>query len=221
MLGMENKKINVYLAGDSTVQTYDSSRAPQAGWGQCIADYFTDDVQFFNHAIGGRSSKTFITEGRLEKIGQEIKEGDYLFIQMGHNDSTKSRPERYTEPYEDYKEYLRQYIKVARERMAIPILITPVGRLHYVRGEFLADFGDYCNAMKEVADEEDVLLIDLMKTSIQYFTTIGYEEVHRFFMISVNGTDCTHFTDKGANEMARLVSEGIKGLNIELSRFVK
>ncbi|MCJ7840850.1 rhamnogalacturonan acetylesterase [Lederbergia sp. NSJ-179] len=218
---MENKKINVYLAGDSTVQTYDSSRSPQAGWGQCISDFFTDNVQFFNHAIGGRSSKTFITEGRLEKIGQAIKEGDYLFIQMGHNDSTKSRPERYTDPYDDYKKYLFEYVKTARAKKAVPILITPVARLHYVDGEFLADLGDYCNAMKEVAEEEDVLLIDLMKASIHHFTTIGYEEVHPFFMISVNGTDCTHFTEKGANEMARLVSEGMKGLGIELSHYVK
>lgn len=215
------KRINVYLAGDSTVQTYGSNSSPQAGWGQCIANYFMDNVHFFNHAIGGRSSKTFITEGRLAKIEQEMKEGDYLFIQMGHNDSTKSRPERYTEPYDDYKKYLKHYIKVAREKRAIPILITPVGRLHYVNGEFLKDFGDYCNAMKEVAEEYEVFLIDLMQMSIQYFTSLGYEEVFPFFMISVNETDCTHFTEKGANEMARLVSEGIKGLNIELSRYVK
>ncbi|MBO0993418.1 rhamnogalacturonan acetylesterase [Bacillus sp. SD088] len=218
---MENKKINVYLAGDSTVQSYDSSSSPQAGWGQYIANYFMDNVHFFNHAIGGRSSKTFITEGRLERIEQKMKEGDYLFIQMGHNDSTKTRPERYTEPYDDYKQYLKQYIKVAQEKKTIPILITPVGRLHYVNGEFLEDFGDYCNAMKEVAEEYNVMLIDLMKESIHYFSSLSYDQVFPFFMISVNETDCTHFTEKGANEMARLVSEGIKGLTIELSHYVK
>lgn len=218
---MTNELIDVYLAGDSTVQTYQSSESPQAGWGQFISSYFTEDVACFNHAIGGRSTKTFITEGRLEKIINEIKEGDYLLIQMGHNDSTKIRPERYTEPYDDYKKYLKQYVDGARAKCAIPILITPVGRLHYINNEFLADFGDYCNAMKEVAAENEVLFVDLMKRSIQYFSSIGYEEVYRLFMISVNETDCTHFTEKGADEMARLVSQGIKDLSIELSNYAK
>ncbi|KRG12706.1 rhamnogalacturonan acetylesterase [Lederbergia galactosidilytica] len=218
---MEKRKINVYLAGDSTVQTYDSSRAPQAGWGQCISKYFIDDVQFFNHAIGGRSSKTFITEGRLAEIEKQLKKDDYLFIQMGHNDSSKSRPERYTEPYEDYKDYLIQYIQIARDRKAIPILITPVARLHYIRREFLADFGDYCNAMKEVAEENDVLLFDLMQESIKKFSSLGYDEIFSYFRIAVNETDCTHFTEKGANEIAKLVSQGINDLSIELSNYVK
>src|SRR5699024_10867761 len=156
---MKEQNKHVYLASDSTVQTYHETETEQGGWGQFIQNYFTDQVQVHNHAIGGRSSKTFITEGRLDKIIEDINEGDYLLIQMGHNDSTKVRPERYTEPYGDYKDYLKQYIDEARSKQAIPILITPVGRLHYVEGEFLADFGDYCNAMKEVAKENDVLLI--------------------------------------------------------------
>lgn len=211
----------MYLASDSTVQTYGPSEAPQAGWGQFIDQYLTDQVEVANHAIGGRSSKTFITEGRLEKIAEKMTAGDYLLIQMGHNDSTKIRPERYTEPYDDYKKYLKQYIKAARLCEAIPILITPVGRLHYVNEEFLVDFGDYCNAMKEIAEEEEVLLIDLMKSSINYYTSIGYEEASKLFMISVNGTDCTHFTETGANQIAKLVSVELKKLRVKLSNYVK
>lgn len=218
---MGDKNISVYLASDSTVQTYHSNESPQAGWGQYISNYFTQEVNLFNHAIGGRSSKTFIKEGRLEKIINELNEDDYLFIQMGHNDSTKIRPERYTDPYDDYKMYLKQYVDEARAKHAIPILITPVGRLHYVNHEFLADFGDYCNAMKEVAAEKDVQLIDLMTRSINYFLTIGYERASKLFMISVNGTDCTHFTEKGADEMAKLVCQGIKELPVALSDYVK
>jgi len=217
---MNEQKIHVYLAGDSTVQTYHDDK-DQAGWGQFIQHYFTDRVQVHNHAIGGRSSKSFIKEGRLDEILEEIRKGDYLLIQMGHNDSTRIRPERYTEPYGDYQDYLRQYIEKARSKEAIPILITPVGRLHYVNEEFLADFGDYRNAMKEVAIEKDVPIIDLMKSSIRYFTTIGYEQTEKLFMISVNGTDCTHFTKKGANEMAKLVAEGMKKLSVQLSNEVK
>lgn len=215
------RKRRIYLAADSTVRNYDAIQYPQAGWGQFIADYLTDEVVIQNHAVGGRSSKTFIAEGRLDKIIDEITANDYLFIQMGHNDSTKDRPARYTEPFGDYKIYLKQYIDEARTKKAIPLLITPVGRLHYVDQEFIMDFGDYCNAVKEVAEENEVLTIDLMKKSISYFTSIGYERAKELFMISVNGTDCTHFTEDGAKAMAKLVCEGMKELRIDLSTYVK
>ena len=207
---MKDNKITIYLAADSTVRDYDPTEYPQAGWGQFIGDYLTDEVVIKNHAVGGRSSKTFITEGRLAKIEEEISANDFLFIQMGHNDSTNDRPERYTEPYGSYKSYLQQYINMAKSKKAIPVLITPVGRLHYVNDEFLMDFGDYCNAMKELAEENEVYLIDLMKRSINYLSSIGYVNANGLYMISVNGTDCTHFTEKGAKEMAKLVCDGMK-----------
>lgn len=211
------KKISVYLAADSTVRYYDASQYPQAGWGQFIADYLTAEVVIENHAVGGKSSKSFITEGLFDPIMDAIEEHDYLFIQFGHNDSTKNRPERYTEAYDDYKLYLQCYINGARAKKAIPVLVTPVGKLHYVNHEFLMDFGDYCNAMKEVAEANDVFIIDLMKESIDYLSAIGYDRAKELYMITVNGTDCTHFTEKGANEMARLVSYEIKELNCSLS----
>ena len=118
--------MNIFLAGDSTMQTYNESHKPQAGWGQFIQEYFDESAYtFHNHAIGGRSSKSFIVEGRLDRIIDEIQKDDLLIVQMGHNDSTKQRPERYTEPFTSYKEYMEQYIDKARNVGAIPILITP------------------------------------------------------------------------------------------------
>ncbi|WP_058308039.1 rhamnogalacturonan acetylesterase [Gracilibacillus massiliensis] len=198
-------KSRIYLASDSTCQTYTKADYPQAGWGQFLPLYITD-FNIENHAIGGRSSKTFIEEGRLAQILEEISENDYLIIQMGHNDSTKERPARYTEPYNDYKKYLKQYIQGAQEKLAIPILVTPVTRLHYVNGEFLKDFGDYCNAIKEVAEEEDVLLIDLMTLSNRHLQSIGYDKAKEYYMCAINGEDCTHFTTKGADQMAKLIA---------------
>ncbi|MEK5038203.1 rhamnogalacturonan acetylesterase [Sporosarcina sp. FSL K6-3457] len=218
---MQGEKISIYLAADSTVRNYDSTEYPQAGWGQFIADYLTPEVAVKNHAVGGKSSKSFITEGLFDPIIDAIEENDYLFIQFGHNDSTKDRPERYTEAYDDYKHYLQQYIDEARAKKAIPVLVTPVGRLHHVSGEFLTDFGDYCNAMKEVAEANDVFIIDLMKKSIEYLSSIGYDRAKELYMITVNGTDCTHSTEKGAQEMARLVSQEIKELNCSLSSYIK
>ncbi|SDY03507.1 Lysophospholipase L1 [Evansella caseinilytica] len=214
-------KVNVYLAGDSTVQTYDKSDAPQSGWGKWLATFFPCNVTVLNHAIGGRSSKTFITEGRLAAIVEQIRENDYLFVQIGHNDATKNKPERYTEPFTTYKNYLKMYIDGARSRKAIPVLLTPVARLHYENGTFVNDFPEYCRAMKEVAAEKDVLLIDLMARSLEEYASAGYEAVRSYFMISVNGADCTHFTETGAKVIARLVAEGIRDLNIELSSCVR
>ena len=215
------KKINVYLAGDSTVQTSQEKESPQAGWGQFIEQFFTEDVQFFNHAIGGRSSKTFVEEGRLEAILSKISRDDYLLIQMGHNDSTPYKPERYTEPFGDYQKYLHMYVEGARKTQAIPILITPVARLHYENNQFVNDFQDYCNAMKQLAIEEHVLCIDLMERSLQYFASCGYELVLTFFMASVNHNDYTHFTKAGAKAIARLVADEIKNLPTPLAKYVK
>ncbi|HEU5138339.1 MAG TPA: rhamnogalacturonan acetylesterase [Bacillales bacterium] len=214
------KPINIFLASDSTVQAYGPEHAPQAGWGMFIGNYFTDDVQILNHAIGGRSSRTFVEEGRLDAILNEIQANDYLLIQMGHNDSTKSKPERYTEPYTTYKQYLKKYVEDARQHDAVPILITPVARLHYEDGDFLNDFPDYCKAMKQVAEKEKVLLIDLMAASLDYFTSVGYDEVFTYFMVSSNDTDHTHFTEKGSDAMAKVLASEVKKLDLDISKFV-
>jgi lysophospholipase L1-like esterase len=216
-----SNNIKVYLAGDSIVQTYNESSAPQAGWGQFIGNYFNEGIEFVNKAIGGRSSKSFVAEGRLDLILQDIKEGDYLFIQLAHNDSTMEKPERYTEPTKEYKEYLKMYIDGARKKNAIPILFTPIPRLNYKDGVFLADFHEYCKSMKEVADAEKVQLIDTMTKSVEFFTSIGYDQVYTYFMVSVNGTDYCHFTEKGANELAKLVVQGLKEINTDISKYIK
>ncbi|SER42855.1 Lysophospholipase L1 [Gracilibacillus ureilyticus] len=199
----------IFLASDSTCQRYENDNAPQAGWGQFIQN-FMKDCKIFNHAIGGRSSKSFIEEGRLKEIEILLEEGDYLLVQMGHNDSTKEKPERYTEPYNDYKQFLKQYVMTAREKQANPILVTPVARLHYVSGEFLADFGDYCNAMKEVGEEENCPVIDFMTLSIIHLTNVGIKEATTYYMVDVNGKDHTHFTETGAKQMAKLLAEPLK-----------
>lgn len=213
------QQINVYLAADSTVQTY--SEKDQGGWGEFLELYFSSDVKVLNHAIGGRSSKTFIEEGRLEAIVNEIKAGDFLFVQMGHNDSTKSKPERYTEPFTTYKSYLQEYVDGARRKEATPVLITPVARLHVEDGVYINDFPDYCQAMKEVAIEEEVILIDLMSRSLDHLETIGYDEAFTYFMAAVNETDYTHFTKKGANEIAKVVAHAIKESPLTLSSYIK
>lgn len=211
------KACTVYLAGDSTMQSYTPRQAPQGGWGQHIARYFAPDVSFFNHAIGGRSSRSFVEEGRLDVILRQMQAGDYLFVQMGHNDSTRQRPQRFTEPFTGFLRYLRMYVEGARACGGIPVLITPMARLHCENGVFLDDFPDYCAAVRRLAAEMDVPLIDLMKKSLDYYAGLWFEEAYSLFMVSANGTDHTHFTHKGADAIAWLVAGGVRALGLPIS----
>jgi lysophospholipase L1-like esterase len=221
----------VYLAGDSTVQTYDAGFAPQAGWGQMIDRYFDDKVSFKNHAIGGRSSKNFITQGRLDEILRVINPGDYLMVQFGHNDATIGVDDRYASPA-DYKEYLRTYVNGARQRGAVPILVTPVGRRDYdeATGKFNVSFPEYVAKMQELAAEENVALVDLSASSRAYYDAIGPEDTKSVFLYVDAGVypnrptgtvDNTHFQEYGAIQIARLVAGGVKQLSVPLAARVK
>ncbi|HYP87581.1 MAG TPA: SGNH/GDSL hydrolase family protein [Polyangiaceae bacterium] len=209
-------KPTVYLAADSTVQTYSASQAPQQGWGQRIQEFFTSDVSFVNKAIGGRSSKSFIDEGRLDEISKVLKKGDYLFCQWGINDRYKSDPDRYTDPATTFRDYLKQYIAAAKSKNAIAVLVTPTPRLDYVNGMFMNDFQGYCDAIKAVGTETQTPVIDLQTKALAYYTSVGYDFVEQ--QISL---DVLHFKEKGAQEMARLVAEGTKELGLPISGFVK
>lgn len=221
----------VYIAGDSTVQTYDASAyAPQAGWGQMIDRFFADDVAFSNHAIGGRSSKNFITQGRLDDILRGIRPGDYLFVQFGHNDATQGVDDRYASPA-DYKEYLRTYVNGARQRGATPVLVTPVSRRSFDATTGLANvsFPEYVDKMKELAAEEGVELVDLSASSRAYLNEIGPEAAKSVFLwvdpgIFPNrpaGTqDDTHFQEYGAIQMARLIAQDYAQIDDPLAAHV-
>ncbi|NSL43611.1 rhamnogalacturonan acetylesterase [Streptomyces sp. 8P21H-1] len=218
----------VYIASDSTAQTYGSRYYPEAGWGQKLASYFTSNVTVANHAIGGRSSRSFIEQGRLAAIHQVIRAGDYLFVQFGHNDATVGNAERYTSPA-DYKEYLRNdYIRATRARGATPVVVTPVSRRSYnaATGKFNVSFPAYVDAAKAVAAEERAPLVDLAAASRAYLDGIGVEASKGIFLWLNAGQypnfpdgvqDNTHFQERGAVEMARLVARAVAGLGLPVS----
>ena len=208
----------VYLAGDSTVMSYASANYPQQGWGGRIGDAFTSGVTFSNHAIGGRSSKSFVDEGRLATILRVIKPGDYLFVQFGHNDDY-SDVRLHTDPFTSYKTYLAMYIDLPRQYGAIPVLVSPMGRRRYdSSGRFLNDFVNRTAAMQELAREKGVPLIDLNAKSIAYYNGVGVAATTDVFLWLGAGqyprfpngvTDGTHFQEYGAGQLARLVMQGI------------
>jgi lysophospholipase L1-like esterase len=209
-------KPTIYLAGDSTVQTYSEAQAPQQGWGQRLPEFFTADVVIVNKAIGGRSSKSYVDEGRLDEIVKSLKVGDYLFAQWGINDRYKSDQTRYTDPATTFRTYLKKYIDGARGKNAIPVLITPTPRLDYSNGEFKNDFPDYCTAIKEVGAQTNKTVIDLQTKGLEYYTSIGYDQVQ-----SKIALDVLHFKTEGAYQMARLVAEGVKESDLPISPYVK
>ncbi|GIO90880.1 rhamnogalacturonan acetylesterase [Paenibacillus lactis] len=221
----------LFIAGDSTVANQPADGYPYAGWGQMLPAWMKQDAAVINAAASGRSSKSFVDEGRLDRIWTCMRPGDYLLIQFGHNDQ-KSDPSRYTEPFSTYKEHLRMYIDGCRERKAVPILVTSVHRRFFDDNGRLKDtHGDYVTAVRELAQEEQVPLVDLAAISMGLFNELGPEGTRSIFMWGAPGewmnfplgvSDNTHFQERGALRLAELVAEGLKSLALQpLSLFLR
>jgi len=228
----EISKQTIYIAGDSTVQSYRASYAPQQGWGYYLTDYFTDNVTVSNHAIAGRSSKSFYDNGRLQTILDSMNQGDYLLVQFAINDSAASNAERYApvcgnvnNPTEgSYEWYIEKYIEGAQAKGGTPVLVTTViGLKAYSNGKFVNSYTDYCNACKSMATKYSIPCIDLNTLMVNHYNSIGYDAAYKYHLIgAVEGsTDMTHFTETGANAVAGLVANAIKGLNLDISKEVK
>ena len=225
------KHVTVWMIGDSTMCQYDSSRFPLTGWGMKFAEYFDSSVTIENKARGGRSTRTFIAENLWQPTVNNLSEGDYVFIQFGHNDEAKNYPDRYTTP-EDYRKNLVKFVSESRDKKAIPVLITPVSRRKFdANGNALETHEVYSKIVREVACEYKVPLIDLDSLSIQLLQKFGPKNSPLLFMQLEPGEnpdyplgihDNTHFNTYGARHIAELVLQGIEKLKLELAdRIVK
>ena len=197
--------IPIVIIGDSTVCDYAASR-PDRGWGQFITERFrTGTIELTNLAKAGRSTKTFIKEGLWKKALE--RKPAYILIQFGHNDShAPDRPES-TDAATTYKDFLRRYIDEARAISATPILITPVARRTFAADGTLEDtLQPYADAMKEVAKEKNVPIIDLHATSKQLVAQLGPDKSAK--MANKKG-DTTHFNEQGARAMADLLMKDL------------
>jgi lysophospholipase L1-like esterase len=218
----------MYIIGDSTVRNGDGSgRNGQWGWGSLIAPYFdTTKIAIQNHAIGGRSSRTFMTEGRWEKILQTLKKGDYVVIQFGHNDAgplddtARARgtirgigdeekkiynPIRKTdEVVYTYGWYMRKYVREAKARGAVPIVCSPVPRNNWKDGKIARGNKDYGLWAKQVAEQENAYFIDLNEKIAQEYEQKDTATVSSYFF-----GDHTHTSKTGAEINAAKVVEGL------------
>ena len=226
-----DKKIKIYLVGDSTMCLYDDSRYPQMGWGMPFVHFFNSSIEIDNRAKGGRSTKSFLDENLWQPIVDSLKTGDYVLIQFGHNDAanSKNHPNRYASP-EDYKKYMGKYITETRAKHANPVLITPVTRLKFdTHGKVIESHAPYRNAVIELAKEYDIPMIDLDAKSKELLEKIGPEFSRHLYMIFEPGelpqfpngfNDTTHLSEFGARKIAELVLAEIKTLELELANYI-
>lgn len=218
------KKIRIFMAGDSTMQNYNINKTPQRGWGQMLPSFFNKDVTIFNEARGGRSTKSFIKEGLWQKLLDAVQKDDWVFIEFGHNDQDKRKPERYTPP-ENYKRNLEKMVKDVLAKGAHPILLTPIAmRSFKPDGKYYDGHGVYPEKVKEVAKELNVPLIDLDKSYGEVVSNLGSEKSKALFMnfgpniykaFPSGDKDNTHQREAGATEIAKLAVQGIKENNIK------
>jgi lysophospholipase L1-like esterase len=203
--------ITVYLAGDSTVT--DQPNEPYNSWGQMLPRFFKPTVAVANHAESGESLKSFTGAKRIDKILSTIRPGDYLFIQFGHNDQKDKSPG--AGAFTTYQDSLKRYVAEARRRQAIPVLITPVSRRSFgPDGKIANNLGDFPAAVRQVAREENVPLVDLNEMSHAFYEAMGPQASPRAFAPGDN----THHNNYGSYELAKCVVNGIRDAKLDLAR---
>lgn len=212
--------MKIFLAGDSTMQFNDYSTYPQVGWGQILTQFVKREVEIINVARNGRSTKSFIDEGRLDIIKSQISKGDILIVQFGHNDEKIQDPNRYTSPFNTYQENLLKFIDVARSVGAYPIILTPVSRRKFNNGVLDPNtHKDYPKAAIELAIKENVKYIDISSKTAKLLEELGDERSKKLYMNFDANTylyhkdesrDDTHLRYDGGFVVAKMVADGIK-----------
>ena len=215
----------VFLAGDSTMSEKELKDYPETGWGTPFSWFFNDTITVENLAKNGRSTRTFISEGRWENLTSSLKTGDFVFIQFGHNDASKHKKDRYTSPAE-YEKNLTQMISDVETEGANPILLSSVVRRHFDDTGKLKKTHPYSDIVKKVAKKTGVTFLDMEKITHDYFQAMGDEQsALRFMHIEPNLNpnypngvrDNTHFNPLGALEVAQLVLSELKKIKHPLA----
>jgi lysophospholipase L1-like esterase len=220
--------ITVYLAGDSTLAAKLPNKRPETGWGEMLQPYFdSSEVAVDNRAKNGRSTRTFIEEGLWQAIVDSLKPGDYVFIQFGHNDQSRDKPDRYTPPSE-YRRNLQRFVNDVRNKRAHPVLLTPVRRRRFNQaGQLYDTHGEYPDIVRTVARERAVPLIDMHRASAELLAAIGSDLSRQLFLqlepnenpnYPAGVEDNTHFSPLGAALMAHLAVDGLRETKIELAK---
>ncbi len=203
----------IHLTGDSTMADKDikGGTNPERGWGMMFPNFLDEGVDVVNYAKNGRSTKSFIDEGLWDKVLGNLKEGDYVFIQFGHNDSKQSDSVRYAAPWGAYKANLEKFVLQTREKGGKPVLLTPVARRWFKEGGLDRNcHGDYPIVMKKVAEELNVPLLDMTSVTLDWLEGLGDEGSRPYYMISTGKSDNTHTVARGARKLAEMTCTEIR-----------
>lgn len=205
----------LFLIGDSTMADKPLiPDNPERGWGQLLPLYFRSGVRVENHAVNGRSSKSFIDEKLWATVTNRLKPGDYVIIQFGHNDEKQNDPKRYTEPFGSFKTNLARFVSETRDHHGTPLLATPVARRKFDDdGKLVDTHGDYVIALRQVAQEQRAPLLDLNRLSTELLARLGPDSSKRLYDWIPAGefehrpkglSDDTHFNAYGASRICDL-----------------
>lgn len=222
------KKNTVWLIGDSTMSIKEVKAYPETGWGMPFAHFFDAQVIVDNRAKNGRSTQSFIDEGRWQPVVDKLNEGDYVFIQFGHNDEVPTKKTYTTEA--QFKHNLARYVNESRAKKAIPVLITPVARRKFdANGKIVSTHEVYSNIVRSVAKELNVPLVDLDKKSQALLQELGPDNskfLYNYLQPGENPhypegrSDDTHFNELGARKMAEIVLAEIRNLKLGLAEHI-
>ncbi|WFB36149.1 rhamnogalacturonan acetylesterase [Kiritimatiellota bacterium B12222] len=220
------KTTTIYMIGDSTMANKSTEKGnPMKGWGQVFQDYVLEDVVVANRAVDGRSSRSFVAEGRWDKIMETLQPGDWVVIQFGHNDQKKKKPAIYTDPEGDYREFLTGFVNDTRAKGANPVLVTSIYRRYFTpEGRPKNSLGKYPQATREVAAELDVPMVDLNVLTGELLAEVGEEDSKDLFVHFEAGEqpyypngihDNSHLSEAGARSIAQLFAEAVLILDID------
>ena len=209
--------MTIFICGDSTAATYAPENAPITGWGQLLGE-FIPGANVVNKAVGGRSTKSFMSEGRLVDIENTIQPGDLLLIQFTHND-TSDLVWRHTDPHTSFAANLEIFVDTARIHGAIPVLMTPIPRRWWREGRIINAHGEYPDAIRRVAMQRGVILLDVLAESTRIIEEMGEEATYPLYMNVEPGLypaypdgskDDTHTQRAGAEFFAKMTADMLR-----------
>ncbi|WP_163716214.1 rhamnogalacturonan acetylesterase [Mangrovibacterium lignilyticum] len=216
----------IFIAGDSTVT--DQENEPWASWGQMFPRFLKQDIVVANYAESGETLKAFRRENRLKKIISVMKPSDYLFIEFAHNDQKPGG--NHVDPFTTYQDQLRYFISEARKKGGKPVLVTSTNRRAFdENGKIINTLLEYPDAMRQLAKEEDVPLIDLNAMTKVFYEALGVENSKRALVHYPANTypgqdeplaDNTHFNPYGAYELAKCVAQSILDQKLDLAQYI-
>ncbi len=211
--------VDIWLIGDSTMARKSVSRNPESGWGEGLKEFFTEKDTIHNHAAGGRSTKSFITEKRWEAVKDSLKPGDFVVIQFGHNDEKKT-PELYTDPETSFKQNLEKFILETKQQGAHPILCSAIVRRHFESDTSLIEtHGAYIDAVQQTAEKTGVPYVDMEQLTHDLVLNLGRKRSAELYMI--NRKDSTHLNHDGAKAVAHLFVEDLQNSEHPLAFYLK